>query len=326
MTNANTGSMPANHGRQSLAQLRGLAAPPVKKLTEEQWVGIEMEALTRGDVTGVCAICHEDLIVERGGAGQDQVILSCSHTFHSACIQSFERFLRARERTCPICRHSSYQKKVTTVGSMMKRLDCARLMQRTVRGWLTKKDFKVHLRRFYNGGGGDAARRRNFYANEIGDLGNRALEEVEMKEDSIDKLFAQFDQSLALSRQVFQEGGAGGGSQGSSTLTSEVHATAAAKRPTTMSEWLAVWETAKARGVTECPICMGDCSFGQEGGTAPSNVSLLSCSHIFHTKCLEAFENFNIYEVCLCPVCRSSYEKVDVSRVINLECGDSRWM
>jgi hypothetical protein len=36
-------------------------------------------------------------------------------------------------------------------------------------------------------------------------------------------------------------------------------------------------------------------------------VSLLSCSHAFHSQCLSAFEDFNIYEVPLCPVCRASY-------------------
>lgn len=38
-----------------------------------------------------------------------------------------------------------------------------------------------------------------------------------------------------------------------------------------------------------------------------AGVSLLSCSHAFHSQCLSAFEEFNIYEVSLCPVCRASY-------------------
>ena len=53
--------MPANHDRLSLAQLRGLAPLPPKKLTEKEWVEKEMEAMTRGDVAGTCSICMEEL-------------------------------------------------------------------------------------------------------------------------------------------------------------------------------------------------------------------------------------------------------------------------
>ncbi|CAM9996435.1 unnamed protein product, partial [Discosporangium mesarthrocarpum] len=35
--------------------------------------------------------------------------------------------------------------------------------------------------------------------------------------------------------------------------------------------------------------------------------ALLSCGHVFHLDCIGAFEDFNIYEVQLCPVCRQVY-------------------
>ncbi|GMI46810.1 hypothetical protein TrCOL_g8155 [Triparma columacea] len=322
VSNENTGEMPANHNRLNLAQLRGLEEKPKSKLTAAEWTNVEYDALLRGDVTGVCSICHEDLVVTGGGAdgGQEQVILSCSHTFHAACIASFEKFLRTKERTCPMCRHTNYQKKVTSVGTAMRRLECARLMQRCVKGWLVRKEKRSMLRKFYTDGYGEAGRRRDFYAKEIGDLGSRVEKEVEAKEDSIDALFAEFDNSLALSRQVFSDNAADGVRGGGDGGGAAVKPTPKRKPSTTMCDWLKVWGQAKDRGDTqECPICLGPLNRG--GGQM-----LLSCSHVFHKSCIEAFERFNIYEVCLCPVCRSGYDKADVENVLQLEQGDSRFL
>jgi hypothetical protein len=47
----------------------------------------------------------------------------------------------------------------------------------------------------------------------------------------------------------------------------------------------------------------------QQEEEGPKPVVLLDCSHVFHAACIEAFEQFNIYEVQLCPICRAAYEK-----------------
>lgn len=60
--------------RPTLAQMRGLAPPPPKKLTERQWVDVEFNAMVRGDANGTCSICFNDF------SSGDQVILDCSHT------------------------------------------------------------------------------------------------------------------------------------------------------------------------------------------------------------------------------------------------------
>lgn len=52
-----------------------------------------------------------------------QVLLSCSHVFHKACLQSFERF--SGIRSCPLCRASDYQKKVINDGADAYRSRCA---------------------------------------------------------------------------------------------------------------------------------------------------------------------------------------------------------
>ena len=54
---------------------------------------------------------------------------------------------------------------------------------------------------------------------------------------------------------------------------------------------------------------------GAERDQASSEAMLLSCSHVFHSKCLTAFEQFNIYEVKLCPVCRAAYQSMPLAEV-----------
>ena len=39
------------------------------------------------------------------------------------------------------------------------------------------------------------------------------------------------------------------------------------------------------------------------------SLCVLSCSHVFHSACILAFEAFNIYELLLCPLCRDPYRK-----------------
>ena len=62
-----------------------------------------------------------------------------------------------------------------------------------------------------------------------------------------------------------------------------------------------------------CPICM---TYIQKEKTArKASAMLLSCSHIFCKGCIEAFEEFNAHRcdvMKVCPVCRSSYEKLQV--------------
>ena len=84
-----------------------------------------MAAIPKGLDECLCPICLEEF---RTG---EQVILSCSHVFHEACLTSFEAFqasqhasrvqgqaeggtAAAYERACPVCRRAKYEKKRTT--------------------------------------------------------------------------------------------------------------------------------------------------------------------------------------------------------------------
>ena len=65
------------------------------------------------------------------------------------------------------------------------------------------------------------------------------------------------------------------------------------------------------RSVTDCPICimpLTDQGLYRKNSSSRPTV-LLSCSHVFHATCLQAFEEFSFEKHRVCPVCRSSYHK-----------------
>ena len=64
-----------------------------------KWDEIKRKALERNEPE--CPICMNHF------ESKNQILLSCSHIFHEACLLSFERF--ANTCKCPICR-SEYSK------------------------------------------------------------------------------------------------------------------------------------------------------------------------------------------------------------------------
>ena len=61
-----------------------------------------------------------------------QVLLSCTHVFHRACLASYERF--ARTRACPLCRSQQYQRRIISDGAEAYRTACATMIQASASG------------------------------------------------------------------------------------------------------------------------------------------------------------------------------------------------
>nr|XP_014432159.2 RING finger protein 32 isoform X3 [Pelodiscus sinensis] len=73
--------------------------------------------------------------------------------------------------------------------------------------------------------------------------------------------------------------------------------------------------------IFDCPICiMPLCHITHPPNVFSENSNncnnqclrqtvLLSCSHMFHRTCLQAFEEFSLGEKVVCPLCRSCYQK-----------------
>ncbi|CAG9464963.1 unnamed protein product [Pedinophyceae sp. YPF-701] len=78
--------------------------------------------------------------------------------------------------------------------------------------------------------------------------------------------------------------------------------------------WDAVVARVLERGALDedCPICMGAMRRETSDCGAPQAVAWLSCSHVFHARCLAAFETFEEARCPggrTCPVCRGPYAR-----------------
>ncbi|XP_004546880.2 RING finger protein 32 isoform X5 [Maylandia zebra] len=212
----------------TLAQKLGLVASPRERLTEDEWTRVKERSVQQEESAQPCAICREEFQL------QPQVLLSCSHVFHRACLQAFERF--SGRKRCPLCRREPYETRVISDATRLFQHRCATRIQAYWRGYMARKWYRT-----------------------------------------IKKTICPKDKRLR--RQFFES-------------------------------------RVIQRGVWDCPICL----------TALSNLSLptvsarsnhqqrrptvlLSCSHLFHQLCLEAFEAFSADSRPLCPLCRSAYHK-----------------
>ena len=280
-----------NNNRQSdfpettLAQSRGLIKGP-KIISEDEWKKIELTHEQREYGRGtevICPICCDSLGMKA------QHILCCSHVFHTDCLESFERFIKSSvDRTCPMCRKPQYQKKKYYRGVKLHRHHSACKIQSYFRGYVCRVKFSKELVKFYGTGAGNRERAHNFFANRVGNATNKLVQHIQRKEDAVDALFAELDQSLAISRSIFG---------GTEELKDGVR-------------WDNIREQALIRCEENCPICM--CNFATT--KRKRKKVLLSCTHVFHEKCIEAFENFNSNKLLQnCPVCRSAYTRIEYS-------------
>eukprot|EP00962_Isochrysis_galbana_P016458 scaffold4716_cov109-Isochrysis_galbana.AAC.16 len=94
-------------------------------------------------------------------------------------------------------------------------------------------------------------------------------------------------------------------------------------------DWVHVQARAAARGETDCPVCLSPvggcpplCQPCDDTGGGPAEgrnerLALLSCSHVFHERCVAAFEAFALSPAArTCPVCRSQYTKLALAPAV----------
>jgi hypothetical protein len=283
----------------------------------------------RRDSCHECAICMETFRAET------QVILSCSHVFHQACLSSFERF--SGRASCPLCRAADYEKRLFEEGRKNWELLCTKKLQAVWRGHCGRKiwnhllDTVVPL---------DPVKKRDFFARRMGKLTSKVLEALDDNSDELAALFAESERALSVSRQVFNAAGPSGAQSQAAGDTStdtadrwaalrqEIETPAAhpaqpeASRGPECDDSID-WAKAEAAALTRdeqcCAICLGDL------GGPDKKKALTSCSHLFHSQCLESFERFatavsaDAHRQALaaepalhlpkCPCCRSEYSK-----------------
>ena len=264
----------------SLAQKLGLVEGPPPLLSEEQWEQIKEKSNRRLDSTNPCPICkdHFQLL--------PQLLLSCSHIFHKSCIESYEKFVK--RRMCPVCRCEGYQGRVVYEGAKHTRDKAATLIQSCWRGHRAKLEFRKLQEKHPPT---HPALRRKFFSRKLATLTDLYMDQCEKREQEIDTFIDELDNTLRYSRRTLEN--------------LEQHLNSL-----NPSEWLSVREKAMRRGDNECPICL-TLLFSSK------HVSLLSCSHMFHCKCLESFEQFATFTPFACPVCRSAYQKIIITQKPN---------
>ena len=324
----------------SLAQRRGLiaVAPQTDALSAKEWQNVESKLDERKDA--FCPICME------GFNKGHEVLLSCSHMFHRTCLQAFEKFVKVNERICPICRTSSYQKKITKKGSAAYLVVCVTKIQALYRGYAVRRPFYYMKRAYFAEGKGSEATRNRFYSKEMTSITDAMSKDIERRDKEIDHLVTSSDQTLFESRQLdllFENMMASRMAamdpfpSSSSPIANDslnnrgsISTGRDVASPIGEKEWTMTLKKALDRGLDDCAICMGLLCTESERVFAPgkeekddmhvdsnSNPTvthrrrtvLLSCSHAFHANCISNFERFSCDEGIVCPVCRSSYQK-----------------
>ena len=310
-----------NRQRKTLAERIGLVQiGDEKHLTEAAWNDVKQRSNEREDSNCPCAICQEDF-----GLGQ-QVLLSCSHVFHRACLTTFERFVShntpgSDQRTCPICRRSQYEKRIIYEGAKIHRTKCAARIQAAWRGYIVRQWYKrVKLDMCHIPD--DSRLRRKFYQEKLSEITDRIVASCDF---DLRDLFNEVDRNLEQARAIRR-------------------AFDARIRTIDDDEWRDIQQRAKKRNEFECSICK--CSLqpiSLEKTTNPVKVKknkleklfpqlqstsnnvksksdvqlslpkrplvLLSCTHVFHATCLQMFEEYSCDSTHNCPVCRAVYQK-----------------
>lgn len=298
----------ADRDQRTLAQRLGLMQGPPAKLSKAEWRALEQASEARKDSFEPCAICQEHF-----GAGQ-QLLLSCSHVFHKACLESFERFVRSKERCCPLCRKANYEKRSVKLGIKAHRQRSATQIQTVFRGYIARKGFRARLSAYYAAGKGTEHQRHKFFANKLQSVSLRLERAVYAQEDSIDRLFAELDCSITASRRIL-----GAPNEELPLIIGP-------------EQWEGILRTLLNRegDECECAICMAPIVLqkislkpqheGPEINDQKRIACLLSCSHCFHQHCIEAFERFSIEKAATCPMCRSQYAaKIALNTEANIQ-------
>jgi hypothetical protein len=264
----------------TLAEKMGIFEAPPGPMDAEQWRAIEERSRRRKDHEGECVICLN------GFRGQQQVILSCSHIFHKACLHSFER--HNRMKACPICRLANYQEKDIIEGVRNYALACVLRIQAHIRMHRQNtRFFEALIHDGYKPRSDAFGRRLVLFkmARLSSKLRRRTLEQHARVQQFLQHI-ETVDRPDA--ERLFEE-----------LLT--LHAARLnRKKPAPSQElinWKPILEKARSRK-QPCAICLGELDH--------STVTVLCCSHAFHRQCIQAFERYGVMQRC-CPNCRKEY-------------------
>lgn len=218
------------------------------------------------------------------------MLLSCSHVFHRACLDALER--HTGQRSCPLCRNEHYQVKLINDGAKAHMHAAAVTIQAAYRGHRVRERLRPLLESHVPN---DPKLRAKFHKTRLAKVTDRLLVRAEARRGAVDDFLADLDSDVATVRAKLNR----------------AHARVMA-RPISEPEWRQIEGVAAARmgAGCDCPICLTPIGTGRG-----RHRTVLSCSHIFHTQCLESLERFSCGSAGAqpqCPVCRSFYVRRDL--------------
>jgi hypothetical protein len=200
-------------------------APAARPLTEAEWDAVKAQSRARGDATAACSVCQDSFGL------QPQVLLSCSHTFHRACLAGVERCIQ--RQCCPLCRRERYEVRLVYDGARECRRRAAVRIQAAWRGYLVRLAFGDVLARRL---AANPQLARRFSALAISAYTGRTLQALSDHAAQVDTFLAELDEQRRSSTMQ---------------LAAVLDAYASAK-----VDWSKVWQAAAARAEQECPICL----------------------------------------------------------------------
>ena len=97
--------------------------------------------------------------------------------------------MKSDERSCPVCRTTKYQKRITRYGSRAFEVICSIKIQKYYRGYSARKKYYLKLKYYYKKGeGGTSLHKTKFYEKELSTYLSKLEEDFQdrkMESDSI---------------------------------------------------------------------------------------------------------------------------------------------
>ncbi|RNA40205.1 RING finger 32 isoform X1 [Brachionus plicatilis] len=263
-----------------------------KQIGETEWNEIKIKYKNRQEFKEPCVICKEPLGINQ------QVLLSCTHTFHRNCLEMFEK--HSGKKACPMCRKERYKARVVYDASRYHKNVSASKIQAAWRGYLVRKWYKNYRKMVPPK---NPILRKKFFEEKLSDITNRLIQSFNYDADN---LLEDIEKNLKKSRETFKN-------------FDERY------RHISEEEWSSLLTKVINRNHDECSICMNKynlpCSIFDLEKCLDQNeakpIVLLSCSHLFHSVCLNTFEELNLDKINVCPECRSAYRKREISTFFN---------
>ena len=236
------------------------------------WREIGDRAKPRTGKDAACAICREEF--KTNATSRGQVLTSCAHCFHDACLKSFEQFLASisEERRCPCCRRG-YRKVRIDEAKKEVVTEAAVTIQSAFRGFLVRNTL----------GPTNETARKSWMAGKLRALRKRVERSAEKRRGD------------TLVDEDFSE---------ASSSDEECDADI---------DWNATISKSLSYEDEDCSICarrFASASFVSSStarSRAATKVAFLSCSHRFHKNCIKTFEKHlkSLGRDVFCPCCRT---------------------